>query len=262
MRLEGKSAVVTGGGNGIGRAISLMFAREGADVAIYDLNLDDANGVADEVRSLGRKALPVECDVSKKEEVTRATKEVLDAFGKIDILVNNAGITIAELTMNASEEMWNKTMDVNLKSQFLCCQAIGRHMIERKSGKIVNIASIQGHVSRPTLAVYAASKGGVLAFTRGLATELAAHNINVNAVCPSITDTGMLEAAKRNPKQLDDVIGRMPLRRINQPEDIAGAVLYLASDEARQVTGEYINVDTGTCALHAGYIWPKDWPNM
>jgi 3-oxoacyl-[acyl-carrier protein] reductase len=259
VKLEGKTAVVTGAGQGIGRAIALTLAREGADVAIYDLNLDSANGVADEVKALGRQALAIKCDVSRKDDVTRATEAVLEKFRKIDILVNNAGITVPELVMNTPEELWDRNININLKSQFLCCQTIGRHMIEQKSGRIINIGSVQALVSNPYLAVYAASKGGVLAFTRGLATELAAYNINVNMVSPGVTQTPMhLEVGKTEP--LEDKVARTPLQRFNQPEDIANAVQFFATNESRQITGQHICVDSGLLALHPGYVWPKDWP--
>ena len=262
MKISGKTAVVTGGGRGIGRAIVLTLAREGADVAIfYRSDTEAAESAAEEVRAMGRQTLAIKCDVSKSNDVNRATKEVLDKFGKIDILVNNAAIAITELFLNTSEEIWDSTIDTNLKGQYLCTMAIGKHMVERRQGKIVNISSIQALVANPYYVAYAASKGGVLAFTRGLATEWAAYNINVNAVVPGITATPMnVEIAKKDPTLIQGKIDRLPLRRQNQPEDVANAVLFLASDDSRQMVGQYIVVDAGTVALHSGYQWSTDWP--
>jgi len=168
---------------------------------------------------------------------------------------------VAEPFLSTSEELWDRTIDINLKGQFLCCKAFGRHMVERRQGKIINVASIQGLVANPLLVAYAASKGGVLAFTRGLATEWARYNINVNAVVPGLTETEMnIEQARKYPTLIQGKIDRMPLGRQNQPQDIANAVLFLASDDSRQMVGQQIVVDSGTVALHSGYVWPDEWP--
>ena len=262
MKVSGKIAVVTGGGRGIGRAVVLTLAREGADIAIfYRADTEAAESAAEEVRAMGRKALAIKCDVSRSADVNQAMQEVLDKFGVVDILVNNAAIAITELFTDTNEENWDKTIDTNLKGQFLCTRSIVRHMIGRRQGKIINFSSIQALVSNPYYVAYAASKGGVLAFTRALATELAGYNINVNAVVPGITATPMnVEIAKKDPTLIQGKIDRLPLRRQNQPEDVANVVLFLASEDSRQMVGQYIVVDAGTTALHSGYQWPTDWP--
>jgi NAD(P)-dependent dehydrogenase (short-subunit alcohol dehydrogenase family) len=259
MRLEGKVAVVTGGGQGIGRAVALRFAREGCDVAIYDASLELGEKVAGEIRLLGRKALVIKCDVSNSEEVHQATQEVLDKFKRVDILVNNAGISVPALIEETTEALWDRVIDINLKGQFLCSQVIGRQMIKQRGGKIINIASLLAHVATPYLGAYAASKGGVLQLSKVMAVEWARYNINVNVVSPGVTDTPMnVGVSAINPGLLRDRVKRIPLRRQNQPEDIANAVLFLASSESDNITGQAIMVDGGIYALHSGHTWPEE----
>lgn len=259
MRLERKVAIVTGGGQGIGRAIALTLGREGADVVIFDINLKPAKKVTNEIKSMGRQVLAIKCDVSNSEEVNRATKKSLNIFKKIDILVNNAAIIKPIAAEEVTEVMWDSTINVNLKGQFLCSQAIGRVMIKQRYGKIINIASLLAHVATPFLVTYGASKGGILQLTRVLAVEWAKYNINVNAVSPGMTETPMIDEIKKvNPYLLRDRVKRVPLRRLNKPEDIAYAVLFLASSESDNITGQTIIVDGGTCALNAAYVWPEE----
>jgi NAD(P)-dependent dehydrogenase (short-subunit alcohol dehydrogenase family) len=260
MRLQGKTAVVTGGGQGIGFATALTLAKEGCDVAVYDINLSLANGTAKEIKSSGREALAVRCDVSNSGEVHDATRNVIEHFGKIDILVNNAGIVIPAAAAEITEEAWDRTININLKGQFLCCQSIGRQMIKQNYGKIINIASTLAHVATPHLVAYAASKGGVLQLTKVLAVEWAKYNINVNAVSPGMTETPMMAGAgeKEASLSIERRLKRIPLRRQNKPEDIAKAVLFLASSESDNITGQAIIVDAGVCALHSGYMWPGE----
>jgi NAD(P)-dependent dehydrogenase (short-subunit alcohol dehydrogenase family) len=260
MRLGGKVAVVTGGGQGIGRAIALTFAKEGSDVVIYDVIPEPAEKVADEIKTLRRKALFIKCDVSSSAEVKQATQKVLDNFRKIDILVNNAGIAIPAPAEETTEEMWDRTIDINLKGQFLCSQAIGRQMIKQKHGKIINIASTAATVTTPLLCAYAASKGGVLLLTKALAAEWGKYNINVNAVSPGLTETPIIKgvAEKAPPGYFEGRVKRIPLKRQNQPEDIANTVLFLASSESDNISGEAILVDGGVCAVLSNYVWPEE----
>jgi NAD(P)-dependent dehydrogenase (short-subunit alcohol dehydrogenase family) len=263
MRLEGKVAIVTGGGQGIGRAIALTFAKEGSDVAIFDIIPEAGKKVVDEIKTLKRKALFIKCDVSNSLEVNQATKKVLDDFGKIDILVNNAGIAVPAPAEEATEELWDKTININLKGPFLCSQAVGRQMIKQRHGKIINIASTAATVTTPLLCAYAASKGGVLLLTRALAGEWGKYNINVNAVSPGLTETDIIKgvAAKAPPGYFEGRVKRIPLKRLNQPQDIANTVLFLASSESDNISGESILVDGGVCSILSSYVWPEEQLN-
>ena len=257
MRLERQVAIVTGAGRGIGRAIALTLAREGAAVVVNDVNLESAEQVAGEIKSRGGWARPVKADVSNGEEVNKLVQETLDSFKKIDILVNNAGFGKLIPAMEITEAQWDSIIDVNLKGQFLCSQAVARHMIKQKRGKIVNIAALSGRVAMPGLAAYGASKGGVLQLTKVLAVEWGEYNINVNAVSPGITMTSLAESAfKEKPDLLKGYIERIPLRRAARTEDIADAVLFLSSSESDDITGQEITVDGGTSALHPGFVRP------
>ena len=259
MRLEGQVAVVTGAGQGIGRAIALTLAREGAAVVVNDVNFESAKKVADEIKSQGGRAEPVKADISSGEEVNTLVEKTLDNFKKIDLLVNNAGIGKVIPAMELTEALWDSIIDINLKSQFLCCQAVGRHMIEQRRGKIVNIAALSGRVASSGMAAYGASKAGILQLTRVLAIEWAKYNINVNAVSPGITITAMVENAfKEKPDFIKGYIERIPLKRASKPEDIANAVLFLASSDSDDITGQEITVDGGTSALHPGMIKPAE----
>ena len=265
MRLQGKVAVVTGGGSGIGEGIVMCMAREGADVAIPDIQEGNAQHVAREVEKLGRKALAMRCDVTRSADVKAALDRIQSEMGGIDILVNNAGMASAPGMpfTNNSEEDWDKTYAVNLKSVFLTCKAIAPHFIERKAGRIINIASIAGPLAAPTMPPYSVAKGGVITFTRVIAKELASHGVTVNAICPGVLWTAFWQdlaayIAKTNPafagmsarqvfdKRVGDII---PMKCEQQPEDIGWAAVFLASDEARYITGQALNVDGG-CVMH------------
>jgi len=259
MKLEDKVAIVTGAGQGIGRAIALTLAREGADVVVNDVDLELAEKVAGEIKSQGRQAQAIKADVSNSEEVNQLVNKTLDNFKRIDILVNNAGIDKLIPAIELTEALWDSMININLKGQFLCSQAVGRQMIKQKRGKIINIASIAGHVAQPGQAAYGASKGGVLQLTKVLAIEWAKHNINVNAVSPGATITPMVEnIIKEHPDILKNYLGRIPSRKIAKPEDIANAVLFLASPESDDIIGQEIIIDGGICALHPGYVWPQE----
>ena len=261
MRLEGKVAVVTGGGAGIGEGIVMCMAREGADIAIPDIQDGNAAAVAKKVQGLGRRAIAMRCDVTRSAEVQAALDRIRKELGKVDILVNNAGMASAPGLpfTNNTEEDWDKTYAVNLKSVFLTCKAIAPYFIERKAGRIINIASIAGTMSSPVMPPYSVSKMGVITFTKIVAKELAAHGINVNAICPGILWTAFWQElaehmAKTNPqfagmapRQVFEsrVNAVIPMKREQTPEDIGWAAVFLASDEARNVTGQALHVDGG-----------------
>jgi len=232
MRLEGQVAIVTGAGQGIGRAIAITFAREGAAVTVNDINFKLVEKVTDEIKLQGGKAQPIRADISRAKEVSTLVEKTVSYFNKVDILVNNAGICKLTPAIEIAEAEWDSTLDINLKGQFLCCQAVARYMIEQKRGKIINIASAGGHVAAAGAASYGTSKGGVLQLTRQLAVEWGKHNINVNAVSPGLTMTPLHEGtAKVRPDFLKG-IERIPLKRAARPEDIANTVLFLASSES------------------------------
>ncbi len=262
MRLAGKVAVVTGGGAGIGRGIVLCMAKEGADIAIPDIQDANAQAVVKEVLAMGRKAISMRCDVTKGAEVQATVDRIMKEMGRIDILVNNAGMASSPGMpfTNNTEEDWDKTYAVNLKSVFLTCKALAPYFIERKAGRIINIASIAGPLAAMTMPPYSVAKGGVITFTRVIAKELAPHGITVNAICPGVLWTAFWEKlaqhiADTNPaftgmtarqvfdKRVGDVI---PMKREQTPEDIGYAAVFLASEEARNITGQALNVDGGS----------------
>ncbi len=252
MKFDGRVALVTGAGRGLGRGIALALAREGADLAIVDVYL--ADGTAKEVEKIGRRELTIEADVSKNNEVEHAVEETLKNLGKIDILVNNAGIARIASVIDMKEEDWDATFGVNVKGVFLFCKAVAKHMIRQGSGRIINVASDAGKTGEPFLAAYSASKFAVIGFTQAFALEMAPYNINVNAVCPSFVDTKMNDyiieqMSKLESKSPDQVRNEMksniPLGRVAVPDDIAKVVMFLASDESSFITGQAINVTGG-----------------
>ena len=246
-RLNEKVAIVTGGAQGIGQGICLRLAEEGARVAIFDVNLDEANETAKEIDASGGKALALEVDVTRSAEIEAAVKQVMSKFGRVDILVNNAGISLVSKVADMTEDIWDRVHNVNLKAVFLCSRAAVPHMKEHKYGKIVNIASIRALRGGTYYAHYGASKAGVVGLTQGMAVELGPHNINVNAVGPGVIDTPMADHDVA-PEVRQRLQKRIPLRRIGVPEDIANAVLFLASDEASYITGQCLYVCGGLSA--------------
>jgi len=247
MRLENRVAIVTGGAAGIGEAICIRLAEEGSRVAILDIDIEGAQNTAQEIEKAGSEALALEVDVSKSAEVDTAVKQVISRFGTVDILVNNAGICISDKINGMADELWDRTHDVNLKGVFLCCRAVIPHMKERRYGKILNISSILGLTGSPAMVHYGAAKTGVIGFTRGLATELGPYNINVNAVGPASIHTQLLEQ-ETTPEVRERLQGKIPLRRIGDPIDVANAVLFLVSDEASYITGQCLFVCGGFSA--------------
>ena len=241
--LTGKSAFITGGGQGIGRGIALVMAEQGADVTLADIDTQEAELVAEEIKALGRTVLVLEMDVTKKDQVEEAVASAVNGFGRLDILVNNAGI--------GGADDWERTFAVNVKGVVHCCEAVVPHMRRSGYGKIVNIASQAGHAARRSGGAYAASKAAVLRYSKGLAFELATMNINVNAVCPGAVWTAFqqrsLDPGEGDPYEqfLKRYEGVIPMGRPQTAEDIGKAVTFLASDDASNITGKCLHVDGG-----------------
>ena len=238
-----KTAVVTGGGRGIGRAIVLELAKDGCDVAILDLIEENAQSVRKEVEALGRRALALRVDASREEEIIQAFAKAHEHFGKIDILVNNAGINRDGLAVVMKRKDWDEVLATNLTGYFLCIQQVLRGMGRRHYGRIINISSVVAHMGNAGQANYIASKAGVLGLTRALAQEDASRSITVNAVAPGFIETAMTE--KMTPEARETLAGRIPLARLGQPEDIAHAVKFLASEQASYITGQVVHVNGG-----------------
>ena len=242
--LTGKSAVVTGGSRGIGRAIVLRLAAQGADVAFsYRGNAAAAEETATAVRALGRRALPVQGDVSQPEAADALVKAALEAFGKVDILVNNAGITRDDLIMRMSVEAWQDVINTNLSGAFYATKAVTRPMLKAKGGRIINITSVSGQAGQTGQANYSAAKAGLIGLTKATARELASRGITCNAVAPGFVLT---ELTLGLAQQLEyEITSRTPLGRFGTPEEIANAVAFLASDDAAYITGQVLAVDGG-----------------
>jgi 3-oxoacyl-[acyl-carrier protein] reductase len=243
MRFKDKVALVTGSAQGIGREIALAFAREGADVVISDVNLEKATQTSKEIEGLGRKSMAVELNVTDYAKVEEALNKILDKFTKVDILVNNAGITKDNLTLRMSDADWDAVIAVNLKGTFNCTKAISRVMMKQRSGKIINIASIIGIIGNAGQANYSASKAGIIALTKTTAKEFASRNLNINAVAPGFIQTEMTAKLPEEVKQ--KMLAMIPLNRFGSPADVAGACMFLASEEAGYITGQTIVVDGG-----------------
>lgn len=253
-KLSGKVAIVTGGASGIGKAIAMTLSREGASIIIADINLDEAEKTVKEIKKSGLEAIAIKTDVSKSEDAKKMVARTIEQFGRIDILVNNAGIGRATGALlspdhafveNLTEEEWDKVMSVNLKSVFLCCKVVVKRMKEQRSGKIVNISSMDGKTGSAGGPHYGVSKAGVINLTKSLAKQLGPYNINVNSVAPgAVTDT-MFEIAWSAEEKAEDA-RKTALGRLGKPEDIAEAVLFLVSDSACYITGEILDVNGGS----------------
>lgn len=241
--LEGKTAVVTGGARGIGRAIVMELATRGSDVAVSDVDLPGAEDCAREAEKLGVRTIAVKVDVTKQDDVATLMKEAIRAFGKIDILVNNAGITRDILLIRMNEEEWDSVLDVNLKGAFLCSQKVLRGMMKQRSGKIINITSVVGIMGNAGQSNYAASKAGLIGLTRSVAKEAASRNIQVNAVAPGYIETAMTADLPEEVKS--NYLVSIPAKRPGKPEDVAHVVAFLASSESDYITGQVIHVDGG-----------------
>jgi meso-butanediol dehydrogenase/(S,S)-butanediol dehydrogenase/diacetyl reductase len=258
MEFSGKTALVTGAGGGIGSGIALALAKEGATVAIADLRTEPLEATRAAVEKLGARCLAYPMDVADVGEVESTLSSLIAACGALDILVNAAGIIYVVNCVETTDEQWDRTIAVNAKGVFLCCRAVARHMIQRKQGKIVNIASMIGKTGVPRYTHYCASKFAVIGFTQALAQELAPYGVNVNAVCPGIVDTGMLRYEIDVLSKIRGVekgvierelLNQIPLGRYETPHDVAELVLFLASARAAYITGQSFNT-TGGVEMH------------
>jgi 3-oxoacyl-[acyl-carrier protein] reductase len=242
MVISQKVAIVTGSGQGIGRAIALKLAEAGVAVVVNDIN-KAVEEVAREIQALGQPGLAVTADVTSATDVARLAEETIARYGRIDILVNNAGIARDQLLMRMSEEDWDRVLEVDLKSVFLCTRAVLRQMLKQRWGRIISIASIVGLVGNPGQANYAAAKAGIIGFTRSIAKEVASRKITVNAIAPGFIDTEMTRNLAED--QRKELMARIPLGRLGSPGDVAEAVVFLASEQAGYITGQVLAVDGG-----------------
>ena len=243
MQLTDQVALVTGGARGIGREIALAFALAGADVALFDINPQQLEQTAGELRGLGRRAEGIAVDVTDGKQVDDGVAKVLDKLGRIDILINNAGITKDGLLIRMDDAQWDRVLTISLKGTFLCTRAVARHMLKQRRGRIVSIASIVGLIGNPGQANYAASKAGIIGFTKAVAKELASRSVTCNAIAPGFIKTEMTDALPEQARQrLQEAI---PMGTLGEPVDVAQAALFLVSDAARYITGHVLVVDGG-----------------
>ncbi len=250
--LKNKVAIITGARRGMGRAHALALAQAGAKVVVADISQEECEKVVEEIKKAKGEAIAVKCDVTKKEEVDAMIQAAVKEWGKLDILVNNAGICQFKPFLEMTEKDWDLTLNINLKGYFLCAQAAAKEMMKQKSGAIVNIASVamgQIGVGFPGLTHYCASKGGIVGMSEAMAIELAQHNIRVNVVSPGAIDTPMIDPVKQDKTAMDGILGRVPLHRVGKPEEVANAVVFLASDDSSYMTGSVVVVDGGWLAV-------------
>jgi 3-oxoacyl-[acyl-carrier protein] reductase len=244
MDLTGKVAIITGSGRGIGKAIAMKLAEVGATIVINDVgDAGPAEQTVAEIKSLGRQSMAVMADVSSTADVVKLVDATISAYGKVDILVNNAGITRDQLAMRMTDEDWDKVLAIDLKSVFLCTRAVLRPMLKQRSGKIISISSIVGIIGNASQANYAAAKAGIIGFTKTIAKEMGSRGITANAVAPGFIDTPMTQALPEERRQI--MLNGIPLGYLGTPRDVAEAVAFLASEEARYITGQVITVDGG-----------------
>jgi len=270
-KVDGKVAIVTGAGRGIGRAIALALAKAGADVTIIDISTKQIEQTAEDIRKLGCKALPITMDVSQEDQVKRSVEQTIAEFGRIDILVNNAGIFIFKpvafipgarlLGWEAAGENWDKpqtledwhqVIDTNLTSAFLFAQAVGPHMMKQKKGKVVNISSTAAEQGASYKSAYCVSKAGLSAFTRCLASEWGPFNINVNAIAPGMVNTDMTASRLKDAKSIETILGKIPLGRLAEPQEVALLALFLASEASDYLTGQIFTIDGGAAGQGPG----------
>lgn len=244
MKLAGKVALITGASRGIGRACAIKVAEQGANVVInYSSNKELAEEVVNRVTNMGQKAIAIQSDVSKKQDVESMVESTISTFGSLDILINNAGITRDTLLVRMKEENWNKVIDTNLKSVFLTTKAVSRYMMKKRQGRIINISSVVGIAGNAGQANYAASKAGIIGFSKSVAKELAQRNVLVNVIAPGFIDTEMTDALSEQQKKA--ILSAVPLKRYGKPIDVANLAAFLASDESAYLTGQVIYVDGG-----------------
>lgn len=257
MRLKDKVSLVTGASRGIGKAIALAFAREGADVALNcSASVELAEEVAREIKGLGQRAMVIQADVANKAEVDEMVNKVVDEFGKVDILVNNAGMSVVGASAELEESRWRRGIDVLLTGVFFCSQAAGKEMIKRRNGKIINITSINGIGAFPERVCYGSAKAGVMQLTRALGCEWAGYNINVNAIAPGYVKTHLIEdLVEKGILDVEELATRTPSGRLGECEEIADAAIFLASEESKYIVGQTIVVDGGW----SSYMYLESW---
>ena len=249
LSLKNRIAVVTGGGRGIGKFIAKGLAEAGADIVLASRKFENCVAVAKEVEALGVRALPVQCDLEKVEDISNLIEATVKSFGRIDILVNNAGLTWGAATLQYPLDKWEKVINVNLRAVFLLCKEVANIMVRQRRGKIINITSVLSfrgatEEMNPALA-YNASKGGINALTLDLAVKLAEHNINVNGIAPGYFDTDLIKYAKQDKNFTKKFLSRIPMARLGSEDDIKGAAVFLASDASNYITGHILCVDGG-----------------
>jgi len=247
--LTGQVALVTGASRGFGRSIAGALAGAGADLVLTSRTLKDVEAVAAELASTGRKILPLQADVTQVEDVEEAVRRAVATLGRIDVLINNAGINIRKPALELTETDWDQTLDTNVKGCFRVAKAVGRHMVARQKGCIVNIASMLASVTLPERAAYASSKGGLVQMTRTLAVEWAPYNVRVNAICPGPFLTDLNKVILDDPEKVKFFMDRMPMKRFGKPEELHGAAIFLASEASSFITGTTIYIDGGWTAL-------------
>ncbi|MCI9159672.1 SDR family oxidoreductase [Anaerotruncus sp. 1XD22-93] len=244
MRLEGKKAVITGSASGFGKETALLFAREGAEISLLDINAESAQKVATEIAKIGGRAHVMQVDVSEEESVKSAFSQALEQMHTVDILINCAGYGRSSRIQDLTLEQWRRLIDVNMTGTFLCCREIIPHMVERQCGKIVNLASICAQTGRMVAVDYAGSKSGIVGITRALALQVAADGINVNAIAPGPVVTPLFEK-NYTTEQMNSLLSTIPFKRKGTPTDIANLLLFLSSDESGWITGEVIAINGG-----------------
>jgi len=246
MKLKDKIALVTGSSRGVGRAVALGFAKQGANVIVnYTSNENAASEVVSEIQSMGGKAISVKADVAQKPEAENLVNSAIDEFGRLDILVNNAGFTRPAMMIKMTEDQWDQVVDIHLKGAFLCAQAAGLQMKEQKSGKIINVTSVAGIVGTVGQINYSAAKGGIISMTKSIARELARYNVCANVISLGIVATDMTEKIRSDEKLKEIYMNRILLKRFAEADDIAPAFVFLASDESNYITGQLLCVDGG-----------------